>query len=692
EATRRIKESCPGALVSGGVSNLSFALRGNEVVREAMNSVFMYHAIQSGLDMAIVNAGQLAVYEDIPTELRDHIEDVIFSRRPDATERLVDLAERFRGDGKKRVVNEEWRDAPVAERLTHALVHGFTDHIEPDVEECRKTLERPIQVIEGPLMKGMSVVGELFGDGKMFLPQVVKSARVMKKAVAYLEPYMEEERGEAGDSGSVLMATVKGDVHDIGKNIVGIVLRCNNYRVVDMGVMVPADQILEKAIEENVDIIGLSGLITPSLDEMVHVAKEMQRLGFDRPLMIGGATTSKQHTAIKIAPCYEHEVVHVLDASRAVGVVASLLDEEQRVVFAADVAKRQAQVRESYGTKKRRPILPLAEVRERRMQVDWEAYEPPVPAFVGRRTFSVPIEEIVPYIDWTFFFNAWELRGRFPKILQHPRYGEAARELYQNATDMLERLIKERLIEARVVWGFWPAHSEGDDMVLFEDEAKTVEIARFPMLRQQEKKQDDAMPFRSLADFLAPAGSRSDYLGAFAVSAGHGVDELVERFEAENDDYSAILVKAIADRLAEALAEKQHLEARSLWGFGDQEKLSNDDLIAEKYRGIRPAFGYPACPDHTVKSTLWELLDAERQVGLSLTEHFAMTPTAAVSGVYFSHPESRYFAVGRLGDDQIEDYAERTGMTVEETRRWLSPYLSEEGGDGSGDSGKAEAA
>ena len=684
EATRQIKKVCPGAKVSGGVSNLSFSFRGNNVVREAMNSVFLYHAIQAGLDMGIVNAGQLAVYEDIPTELRDAIEDVIFNRREDATDRLVEMADNFKGQGKVRVKDESWREETVEKRLVHALVHGIADHVEADTEEARQKYARPLHIIEGPLMDGMKVVGDLFGDGKMFLPQVVKSARVMKRSVAYLQPYMEEEAealGETAEQGSVLLATVKGDVHDIGKNIVGIVLKCNNYRIVDMGVMVPADQILDKAIEENVDLIGLSGLITPSLDEMVHVAKEMQRRDFKVPLLIGGATTSRQHTALKIAPCYDNEVVHVLDASRSVNVVSSLLDKDERKRLDAENRELQENLREIYGKKRAKPLLKVEDARAKSLDavtgLDWPAYEPPKPSFTGLKVEEIALEDIVPFIDWTFFFSAWELKGRFPKILDDPKLGEAARELYDHGQSLLKRIVDEKLLTAKVTWGFWPAHTEGDDIVLFEDESKATEITRFCMLRQQEQKMDDNKPYRSLADFIAPkASGKLDYLGGFAVTAGLGSAELVSRFEAEHDDYNAIMVKALADRLAEALAEKTHLEAREAWGYGASESLSNDDLIAEKYRGIRPALGYPACPDHTEKSKLWELLGAEENAEIRLTEHFAMMPPASVSGLYFSHPKSSYFGVGKLGKDQITDYAERKGMSVAEVERWLMSNLA----------------
>ncbi|MEM9555823.1 MAG: methionine synthase [Acidobacteriota bacterium] len=690
EATRRIKEVCPGAKVSGGISNLSFALRGNNVVREAMNSVFLYHAIQAGLDMAIVNAGQLAVYEDIPDDLRERVEDVLFARRADATERLVDIAERFRGEGKKRTQDLSWRESPVSERLAYSLVHGITDFIDDDTEEARQALGRPLDVIEGPLMDGMRTVGDLFGSGKMFLPQVVKSARVMKRAVAYLEPYMEAEKEAAGGrshQGTVLMATVKGDVHDIGKNIVGIVLGCNNYRVVDLGVMVPADAILDRAVEEEVDVIGLSGLITPSLDEMVHVAREMERRGLEMPLLIGGATTSKQHTALKIAPAYGHEVVHVLDASVSVGVVSRLLDDEARRTFAAENRALQDDLRASYGVRRAKPTLPLEEARARNLALDWSASTPPRADPLGLRVESVPLADIVPFIDWTFFFTAWELKGRFPAVLDHPEYGDAARELWQNAQSALAEIVDGGLLEAKIVWGLWPASAEGDDVVVYDAEDAEVddpaELARFPMLRQQQQKPDDSKPYRSLADFVRPVAHGRDQLGAFAVTAGLGLDVLVARFEAEHDDYGAIMAKALADRLAEALAEKTHLEARRAWGIatsidGAGRNDSAPDvqaLIAERYRGIRPAFGYPACPDHTEKGTLWRLLDAENAIGVSLTEHYAMTPTASVSGLYFAHPDARYFAVGRIGRDQVEDYAARKGMTVAEAERWLAPNL-----------------
>ena len=679
EATRRIKETCPGARVSGGISNLSFSFRGNNTVREAMNAAFLYHAIQAGLDMGIVNAGQLEVYEEIPKDLLERIEDVLFNRRADATERLVEFAENVSAKGKSRRDDLAWREGTVEERLSHALIKGIVDFIEADTEEARGRYDRPLHVIEGPLMDGMNVVGDLFGSGKMFLPQVVKSARVMKRAVAYLEPFMEAEEATAGakERSKVLLATVKGDVHDIGKNIVGVVLGCNGYEIVDLGVMVPAEKILETAVEKGVDVIGLSGLITPSLDEMEHVAREMDRRSIELPLLIGGATTSKQHTAIKIAPHYRQTTVHVHDASRAVGVVSRLLDLEERATFTDENRALQDELREVYGQRGRKPLVSYGEARANRLEIDWRAEDVSRPSFVGRRVFEdFPLEEIVPYIDWTFFFTAWELKGRFPKVLDHPQYGAAARELYDHAQVLLERIVSERLLQARAVWGFWPAHAAGDDLVLFEDASRSRELLRFPMLRQQEAKRDASLAHRSLADFVAPVGSGlEDHVGAFAVNAGIGTDELVARFEAEHDDYHAIMAKALADRLAEAFAELLHERARREWGYGSDESLSKEDLVAEKYRGIRPAFGYPACPDHTLKGRLWQLLDAEASAGLTLTESYAAVPTAAVSGIYLQHPQARYFAVGRVGRDQVESYAERTGMTVAAAERWLAPNL-----------------
>jgi 5-methyltetrahydrofolate--homocysteine methyltransferase len=679
EAARIIKAKCPGVHISGGVSNLSFSFRGNNVVREAMNAAFLYHAIRAGMDMGIVNAGQLAVYEEIPKDLLGYVEDVLFNKRPDATERLVEFAETVKKQGKKAEVELAWRAGTVEERLSHALVKGLVDFIEQDVEEARQKYDRPLAIIEGPLMDGMKIVGDLFGAGKMFLPQVVKSARVMKRAVAYLLPFMEEEKqkvGGARSQGKIVMATVKGDVHDIGKNIVGVVLGCNNYEVVDLGVMVPCDKILEAAKNERADVIGLSGLITPSLDEMVHVAKEMQRQNFQLPLLIGGATTSRQHTAVKIAPEYGESTVHVLDASRAVGVVAGLLDPKQRKEFDKKNREEQAKLRDLFAHKQSRPILPLDTARANRLVLSFGADEVSTPSFLGRRVVDdISLEEIARYIDWTFFFTAWELRGKFPAILQHPEHGHAARELFDNGKRLLDRITKERSIKARGVYGFWPAASRGDDIVVFENDARSAELLRFVTLRQQEAKTDDK-PYLALSDFIAPLESgKKDYIGAFAVTAGLGADELAKKFEKDLDDYNAIMVKAIADRLAEAFAELLHQRARRDWGYGANESFSNEELIDEKYRGIRPAFGYPACPDHTEKGKLFALLDAPA-VGITLTEHFAMTPPASVSGLYFAHPESRYFSVGKIDRAQVESYAGRKGMTLSEAERWLAPNLA----------------
>jgi 5-methyltetrahydrofolate--homocysteine methyltransferase len=677
EATRQIKAACPGAKVSGGVSNLSFAFRGNNVVREAMNSAFLYHAIKAGMDMGIVNAGQLVVYEDIPKELLEYVEDVLFNRRPDATERLVEYADRVKGAGKKKELDLAWRDAPVAQRLAHALVHGIVDFIEQDAEEARQAVTRPLEVIEGPLMDGMRIVGDLFGAGKMFLPQVVKSARAMKRAVAYLEPFMEAEKaaGGAGSQGRVVMATVKGDVHDIGKNIVGVVLGCNNYQVIDLGVMVPCDKILQTAVDTHADMIGVSGLITPSLDEMVHVAEEMERRGMAVPLLIGGATTSREHTAVKVAPGYHGSTVHVLDASRAVNVVASLLDPKQRVEFDRQNRTEQQRIRDVHALKDARPLVPFVTANATRAPIVWKPGDVPTPAFTGRRMLDdVPLAELVPYVDWRFFFTAWELPGRFPEVLDDPKYGEAARDLYANAQRLLERIVGEKLFTARGVYGFWPAAADGNDVVVYDDEARTRERLRFPMLRQQGVKGNDE-PHLSLADFVAPVGSGlRDHVGAFAVTAGIGADVLAHRFESERDDYSAIVVKALADRLAEAFAEWLHARARREWGYGAAERLTHADLLQEKYRGIRPAFGYPACPDHSEKAKLFALLDATT-VGITLTEHFAMLPAASVSGLYLAHPAARYFAVGRVGRDQVEDYARRKGVAVADAEKWLAPNL-----------------
>ena len=678
EACREIRERCPGVHISGGVSNLSFSFRGNDVVREAMHSAFLYHATRAGMDMGIVNAGQLQVYEDIPKELLEHVEDVLFNRRDDATERLVDLAETVKGKGKTREVDLTWREAPVGKRLEHALVHGIVDFIVEDTEEARQGLGRPLDVIEGPLMDGMKVVGDLFGAGKMFLPQVVKSARAMKKAVAYLEPYMDAEKSGSGAStqGKVVMATVKGDVHDIGKNIVGVVMGCNNYEVVDLGVMVPAEQILDVAEKEGADMIGLSGLITPSLDEMVYVAAEMKRRGMQQPLLIGGATTSKQHTAVKIAPVYDEPVVHVHDASRAVAVVSALLSEEQKPEYAKVNTANQEALREQFAGRKEKPLLSYADACANRPQVNFDAASVSQPEFTGRRVVeSEPLSEVVPFIDWTFFFNAWDLKMKFPKILDDPKLGAAARELYDHGRALLDEIVEGELLTLKSVWGFWPTASEGEDLVLFDPAERSREAARFAMLRQQAPIAD-GKPNRSLADWVAPADAGvTDHVGAFCVTAGHGVDELVERFEKDHDDYRAIMVKALADRLAEAYAEMLHARARKAWGYGSTEAFSNDELIAEKYRGIRPAFGYPACPDHTPKRALFDLLQCG-EIGVSLTSSLAMAPAASVSGIYLGHPETRYFNIGRIGKDQVEDYARRAGLTLTEAERWLSPSLA----------------
>ena len=660
EALPLIKERCPGSRTSGGISNLSFSFRGNDVVREAMHSAFLYDAIRAGLDMGIVNAGQLVVYEDIPADLLERVEDVLYDRRPDATDRLVTFAGTVTGEATKRELDLSWRDAPVEQRLSHALVHGVVDFIEEDTEEARAAAERPLDVIEGPLMDGMKVVGDLFGSGKMFLPQVVKSARAMKRAVAYLEPYMAAEKERTGSNGraqgKIVLATVKGDVHDIGKNIVGVVLGCNNYEVIDLGVMVPGDTILDTAVAEGADAVGLSGLITPSLDEMVHVAKEMERRGLELPLLIGGATTSRQHTAVRIAPAYGNETVHVIDASRVVGVVSNLLDPVRRGVLDVENREEQGRLRELHAEKERRPLLPLAAARANREPLAYDDLAEP--AFTGTRAVEPTLAELRPYIDWQFFFHAWELKGKFPGILDQP----AARELYDDATEQLEEIVRDGLLQARGVYGFWPAHAEGDDVVLESG-------VRFPMLRQQ-AAWGDSRPNRCLADYVAPAG---DHIGAFAVAI-HGADALSARHEAEHDDYRSIMVKALADRLAEAFAEYIHLEARRGW-YEPEAAPTAEELVAESYRGIRPAFGYPACPDHSEKGRLFELLGAE-SAGLALTESFAMTPAAAVSGLYFGHPQSKYFAVGRIARDQVEDYAARKGMPVGEAERWLRPNLA----------------
>ena len=678
EAARLIKERCPGVHISGGVSNLSFSFRGNNRVREAIHSAFLYHATQAGMDMGIVNAGQLGLYEDIPKDLLEHVEDIIFNRREDATERLVEFAENVSGPGKKREIDLSWREATVEERLSHALVRGIVDFIDEDTEEARQKLGKPIFVIEGPLMDGMRIVGDLFGEGKMFLPQVVKSARSMKKAVAYLEPYLEDEKEAGSSQGKIIMATVKGDVHDIGKNIVGVVLGCNNYEIIDLGVMTPTNKILDAAIAEGASIVGLSGLITPSLDEMASVAKEMERRGMDLPLLIGGATTSRQHTAVKIAPHYSHPVIHVLDASKAVNVVSDILSSKRRDEFIKSNHEDQEKLRALYEGRKEKPLLSIADARKNSAVFDFADPAPPRPSFLGRRIVDdVTPADLEPFIDWTFFFSTWELKGKYPKILKDPKLGEAARELFANGRELLDEIIEKKWLTPRAVYGFWPARRDGDDIVLFADEdeiTRTGEIARFPMLRQQ-GIQPKGKPNRSLADFVAPLEAGiPDYVGAFAVTSGAETADLAARFEKDLDDYRSIMVKSIADRLAEAFAEFLHARARTDWGYEKQESLTSDDLIAERYRGIRPAFGYPACPDHLPKRPLFDLLNAP-EVGIELTESCAMTPAASVSGLYFGHPDARYFTVGRLGRDQVEDYAPRIGLSLEETERWLGPYL-----------------
>jgi 5-methyltetrahydrofolate--homocysteine methyltransferase len=672
EAIPLLRERCPGALVSGGISNLSFAFRGNDAVREAMHAAFLYHAIRAGLHMGIVNAGQLAVYEDMEPELLERVEDVIFDRRPDATERLVELARSVTGGATEREIDLSWREAPVGERLAHALVHGVVDFIEEDTEEARQSATRPLDVIEGPLMDGMKIVGDLFGAGKMFLPQVVKSARAMKRAVAYLEPFMEAEKTTRASMRRIVLATVKGDVHDIGKNIVGVVLGCNGYEVIDLGVMVSADKILDTAIEQDCDVVGLSGLITPSLDEMVHVAKEMERRGFELPLLIGGATTSKQHTAVRIAPEYGQPTLHVLDASRVVGVVGDLLDGDRKLRLDAENRVDQERLRALHAEKGRKPLLRLEEARANRTPIDWHEEDLAVPSFTGSRLVEAEVAALRGYIDWTFFFHAWELKGRFPAILDDPQRGEAARELYSNANALLDEIVESGSLTTRGVYGFWPATAEGDDVVLNGPADGQV---RFPMLRQQ-ADHADSRPNRSLADFVAPAATGlGDHVGAFVVAI-HGGEELADRFAAEHDDYSAIMVRALADRLAEAFAEWLHKQARREW-YAPDERLAGEALIAERYRGIRPAYGYPACPDHSEKETLVRLLDAER-AGIGLTESFAMTPPPSVSGLYFGHPQARYFSVGRIGRDQVEDYARRKEIERAEAERWLRPNLAYE--------------
>ena len=686
--TKWIKENMPLAKVSGGISNISFSFRGNNAVREAMHSAFLYHAIQAGLDMGIVNPGMLAVYEEVPKDLLKLVEDVLLNRQPDATERLIKFAESVKQKGAVEVVADAWRNGTVEDRLSHALVKGIVDFIDQDIEEARQKYVKPLLVIEGPLMAGMNVVGDLFGSGKMFLPQVVKSARVMKKAVAYLLPFMEAEKKAAGgvhkNAGKILLATVKGDVHDIGKNIVGVVLACNNYEIIDLGVMVPCEKILQTARDQKVDIIGLSGLITPSLDEMAHVAREMEREGLKLPLLIGGATTSKAHTAVKIAPGYGQPVVHVLDASRAVPVISNLISAEHRPKFALQIREEYDRLRSQHAGQ-RTKLLSMEEARANAPKLKFD--DLPKPEFTGVRVLSsdsaicnpqsaIKLAELVPLIDWTPFFHTWELRGVYPKILQHEKHGEEARKLFADAQELLGKIVTGKLIQPSGVYGFFPANRAGDDVELYADESRAKVLTTFHFLRQQIVK-DDGSPNWCLADFISPKGF-PDYVGGFAVTSGHGLKELVEKFKADHDDYNAIMAEALADRLAEAFAEFLHRRVREEWGYGKPEKLTAEDLVAEKYRGIRPAAGYPACPDHTEKGILWKLLDAEKNAGIKLTESFAMWPGSSVSGLYFANPESKYFAVGKLGNDQLLDYHVRKGVTLQETEKWLGPWLNYE--------------
>ncbi len=684
EATRRIRASLPHVHVSGGLSNISFSFRGNDVVREAMHSVFLYHAIKAGMNMGIVNAGQLAIYDDIPKELRDPVEDVILNRTPDGTDNLLEIAEKYRSQkGEKRQENLEWREQPVEKRLEYALVKGINKWVVEDTEEARLKLGRPLHVIEGPLMSGMNVVGDLFGDGKMFLPQVVKSARVMKQAVAHLTPFMEQEKKEQGleqgqAAGKILMATVKGDVHDIGKNIVGVVLQCNNYEVIDLGVMVPTAKILQEAKDHQVDIIGLSGLITPSLDEMQHVAAEMSRLELDLPLLIGGATTSRAHTAVKINPKYDKGVVYVTDASRAVGVVGDLLSKERKGPYLTNLATDYEKIRASYLNKQKTDDrVPIIKARQNSVGLDWSSYTPPAPSFIGTKSFDdYDLGTLVPYIDWSPFFATWELAGRYPAILKDKVVGEAAQPLFDDAQEMLEKIVKEKWFKASGVIGFWPATTIDDDIQLYTDETRMTATGQFFGLRQQMTKKS-GQPNYCLSDYIAPkSAGKKDWLGGFAVTTGHGEGEVTKRFEREADNYSAIMASALADRLAEAFAEHLHERVRrEFWGYAAEEGFSKQDLIAEKYAGIRPAPGYPAQPDHTEKALLFKLLQAERQAGIKLTESYAMMPGAAVSGLYFSHPDSVYFGVGKIGRDQVKEYAARKGMEMAEAERWLSPIL-----------------
>ena len=689
EALKQIKIKCPGAKTSGGVSNVSFSFRGNETVREAINAVFLYHAIRAGLDMGIVNAGQLAVYDEIDKELLGYVEDVVLNLRPDATERLIAYSEQIKNSASKQVPGavEQWRLGTVEERLSHSLVKGITDFIDQDAEEARQKYAAPLEVIQGPLMAGMSVVGDLFQEGKMFLPQVVKSARVMKKAVAYLLPFMEAEKLKAGLAdqarGKILLATVKGDVHDIGKNIVGVVLACNNYEIIDLGVMIPCEKILATARELGVDVIGLSGLITPSLDEMVHVAKEMERQGFQTPLLIGGATTSARHTAVKIAQHYHGTTVHVLDASKAVPVVDQLLDKTRNVEFDAENRRQQERDRQRFAQRQQHKLVPYEQALQHRFKTDWANVRIDTPAFVGTKVLAnFPLEKLIPYIDWSPFFMSWEMKGKYPAIFNDPTYGPEAKKLFDEAQVLLQQIVEGQWLTANAVYGFWPANSVGDDVELYTPEsankphAERTVVKRFHFLRQQWERVGQT-DFRSLADYIAPVESgRTDYLGAFAVTTGVGMEQIVARFKAEHDDYQLNLAQSLADRLAEAFAEALHKIVRDDWGYGRDEGLSNDEMIEEKYRGIRPAAGYPACPDHTEKRTLFDLMDVEKNSGIQLTESFAMYPAAAVSGLYFAHPQSRYFSVDMITKDQVSDYARRKGWTVAEVERWLSPNLS----------------
>ncbi|HET8807473.1 MAG TPA: methionine synthase, partial [Methylophaga sp.] len=689
EATHDIKQSLPHARISGGVSNVSFSFRGNNPVREAIHAVFLYHAIKAGMDMGIVNAGQLAIYDDLPAELRDHVEDVILNRRDDATDRLLAIADKYKGDGSiEKKEDLEWRSWPVVKRLEYALVKGIADFVDEDTELARQQYAKPLEVIEGPLMDGMNVVGDLFGEGKMFLPQVVKSARVMKKAVAYLMPYIEAEKDDStvsNSNGTILMATVKGDVHDIGKNIVGVVLQCNNFEIIDMGVMVPAQKILDTAREHNVDIIGLSGLITPSLEEMAHVAKEMQRLGFEIPLMIGGATTSLIHTAVKIDPNYQGPVIYVKDASRAVGVAQNLISKIARDDFVKKTkADYQSKREQHQGRKSTRRLLPLKQARLNKTKIDWPAYRPVTPKQPGVQEFDdYPLQELVDCIDWTPFFQSWELAGRYPRILNDEIVGEHATNLFEDAKKMLQQIVDEKWLKARAVIGLFPANSVGDDDIeVYTDDSRSEVRMTLHSLRQQSEK-PPGRPNAALADFIAPKDSGvEDYIGAFAVTAGIGIDDHIARFEEDHDDYNSIMLKALADRLAEALAERMHERVRKeFWGYKADEQLDNEALIDEKYQGIRPAPGYPACPDHTEKGLLWALLDVEQRIGMTLTESYAMLPTAAVSGFYFAHPESRYFGLGKITEDQVKDYAQRKNWDLLMAERWLAPALSYDGDD-----------